>query len=117
MVVEFPLKSTNGSFGESKKRIGGNMLKDKRFKIAHREALIGVILVIINFIWWYGFAYGLGSGDPKDYQYIWGMPEWFFYSCVVGFIVMSILVSFCVKFLFKEVSFDEIEKADEEGKP
>jgi hypothetical protein len=30
---------------------------------------------------------------------------------------MSILVSFCVKFLFKEVSFDEEEKADEEGKP
>jgi uncharacterized membrane protein YhdT len=96
---------------------GGSMLdKDKRYKIAHREAIIGVILVIINFIWWYGFAYGLGSGNPKDYQYIWGMPEWFFYSCVVGFFVMSILISFCVKFLFKEVSFDGEEKENEEGK-
>ena len=116
-MFNFHLRVHMEVLGNLMKKIGGYMLKDKRFKIAHREAMIGVVLVIINFIWWYGFAYGLGSGDPKDYQYIWGMPEWFFYSCVVGFIVMSILVSFCVKFLFKEVSFDEEENADEEGKP
>jgi len=28
-------------------------------KIANREALIGVGLAIFNFIWWFGFAYGL----------------------------------------------------------
>jgi uncharacterized membrane protein YhdT len=84
-----------------------SQVKDKRFKIARKEAIIGVILVVINFLLWYGFAYGLGSGDPRKYQYILGMPEWFFYSCVVGTIVMFILVSFSVKFLFKEVSFEE----------
>ena len=49
-----------------------------RFKIAHREAIIGVILVIINFIWWFGFAYGLGSRSPEEYRYILGFPDWFF---------------------------------------
>lgn len=83
--------------------------RDKRFKIAHREAKIGVALVIFNFIWWFGFAYGLGSGDPATYTYVFGMPAWFFYSCIGGFIVMVILVVFCVKFLFKEVSFEEEE--------
>ena len=34
-------------------------VKDRRFKIAHKEAIIGVILVVINFLLWYGFAYGL----------------------------------------------------------
>ncbi|QCJ44083.1 DUF997 family protein [Bacillus sp. S3] len=82
---------------------------DKRFKIAHREALIGVVLVIINFIWWYGFAYGLGSDQVKNYTYIAGLPAWFFYSCVVGSIVMIILVILTVKFLFKEVPFEEEE--------
>jgi uncharacterized membrane protein YhdT len=86
---------------------GGELMKDKRFKIAHKEAIIGVVLVIINFLWWYGFAYGMGSGDPAQYQYIFGMPEWFFYSCVVGTIVMIILIFLSVKFLFKEVDFDE----------
>ncbi|KKK38576.1 sodium:pantothenate symporter [Mesobacillus campisalis] len=81
--------------------------KDPRFKIAHREAWMGIILVIINFIWWYGFAYGLGSGPVENYTYVFGLPAWFFYSCVAGFILMVILVSFAVKFFFKEVPFED----------
>ncbi|WP_077210866.1 YhdT family protein [Bacillus dakarensis] len=81
--------------------------KDPRFKIAHREAWIGVILVIINFVWWYGFAYGLGSDSVQDYTYVFGLPAWFFYSCVGGFILMVVLVSFAVKFFFKDVPFED----------
>lgn len=82
---------------------------DKRFKIAHREALIGVALVIVNFIIWYGFAYGLGSAKVEDYTYILGLPAWFFYSCIAGTIFMIILVILALKFLFKEVPFEEKE--------
>ncbi|WP_066314749.1 YhdT family protein [Bacillus sp. FJAT-29814] len=82
---------------------------DKRFKIAHREALIGVALVIINFIIWYGFAYGLGSAKVEDYTYILGLPAWFFYSCIAGTLFMIILVILALKFLFKEVPFEEKE--------
>ena len=81
--------------------------KDPRFRIGHREAWIGVILVIINFVWWYGFAYGLASGSVEDYSYVFGLPAWFFYSCVGGFILMVILVSIAVKFFFKEVPFED----------
>jgi len=82
---------------------------DKRFKIAHREALIGVVLVIINFFWWYGFAYGLGSDKVENYTYKFGLPAWFFYSCIVGSVVMVVLVILTVKFLFKDVPFEEEE--------
>ncbi len=85
-------------------------MEDKRYKIAHKEALIGVILVLINFLWWYGFAYGLGSGNPQKYQYIFGLPAWFFYSCVVGTIIMIILVYLCITFIFKEVPFEGEEE-------
>ncbi|KAB7706264.1 DUF997 family protein [Bacillus aerolatus] len=81
--------------------------EDPRFKIAKREAWIGIILVIFNFIWWYGFAYGLGSGPVEEYSFVFGLPAWFFYSCVVGLVVMIGLVFFTVKFFFKEVPFDE----------
>ncbi len=80
---------------------------DKRFKIAHREAIIGVVLVIINFIWWYGFGYGLGSDKVENYTYIYGLPAWFFYSCILGSIVMIILVILAVKFFFKDVPFED----------
>jgi uncharacterized membrane protein YhdT len=86
--------------------------KDYRNKIANREALIGVGLVIFNFIWWYAFAYGLGSKDPEEYGEVFGLPDWFFYSCVLGFIVMVILVFLVVKLFFVEVPFDD----EEEGK-
>lgn len=85
---------------------------DPRFKIAHREALIGIVLVIINFAMWYGFAYGLGQGDPTDYTYVFGFPAWFFYSCIAGTIFMIVLIWVVMKFFFTEVSL-EVEDDDE----
>lgn len=87
-------------------------MKDKRYKIAHREALIGIALVMINFAIWFGFAYGLGSGNPKDYTYVFGFPAWFFYSCIAGTIFMIVLLIVVIKLFFKNVSFDTEEKED-----
>lgn len=82
---------------------------DPRFKIAHREAWIGIGLAIVNFVWWFGFAYGLGSRPVEEYTYTFGLPDWFFYSCVVGFVIISILVIIITKFFLTEVSFEEEE--------
>ncbi|GGH67974.1 sodium:pantothenate symporter [Compostibacillus humi] len=90
-----------------------NKQTDPRFRIAHREALIGCGLAVINILWWYGFAYGLGSKPPEQYTYILGFPAWFFYSCIGGFVLMVVLVVFVVKFMLKEVPLDDEEK--EEG--
>ncbi len=79
-------------------------------KIANREALIGVGLAIFNFIWWFGFAYGLGSKEPSEYTYVFGLPAWFFYSCVLGFVVMVALIIIVIKKFFVEVPLDEEEK-------
>lgn len=85
-----------------------NLYSDKyRFKVAHREALIGCGLALFNIVWWYGFAYGLGSKSPEDYRYILGFPAWFFLSCVLGFIVMVVLVIIVARFYLKEVPFDD----------
>ncbi len=80
---------------------------DRRYKVANREAIIGICLAIFNFIWWFGFAYGLGSKPVEEYTYIAGLPSWFFYSCVVGFLVVVLLVVILVKGVFKEVPFDD----------
>ncbi|PPA70339.1 YhdT family protein [Jeotgalibacillus proteolyticus] len=81
--------------------------EDWRFKIANREALIGVALALFNFVWWFGFAYGLGSRPVEEYTYVFGLPSWFFYSCIVGFITIAVLVILVVRFFFKEVPFTE----------
>ncbi|MBU9673438.1 YhdT family protein [Planococcus sp. CP5-4] len=80
---------------------------DWRFRVAHREAWIGLGLALFNFVWWFAFAYGLGSRPVEEYTYIFGLPDWFFYSCIVGFLVMVVLVTVVVKLFFIDVPFDE----------
>ena len=92
------------------KRKNINSGEDPRFRIANREALIGIGLVLINFLLWYGTAYGIGSIPVAEYTYIWGMPAWFFYSCILVTVVMLLLVVIAVKFLFKEVLLDKEEE-------
>lgn len=87
-------------------------LVDPRYRVANREALIGVGLVVLNFILWYGFAYGLGSGPVEEYNYIFGLPAWFFYSCIIVTIVIFILVVLAVVFLFKEVPLEDEEEGE-----
>ncbi|QHT47047.1 YhdT family protein [Bacillus sp. SB49] len=84
-----------------------NKQDDPRYRIANREAWIGIGIVVVNFLLWFGFAYGLGAEPVEDYQYIWGLPAWFFYSCiaVTGFIF--VVVIFAVRYFFIEVPLDE----------
>lgn len=90
-------------------------MEDPRYKVAHKEAAIGVMLAVFNFIWWYGFAYGMGSGPVSQYHFILGFPAWFFYSCILGFIIVTVLLILAVKFLFTDISLedDEWERAEE----
>lgn len=85
-------------------------MNDQRFRIANREAFIGVGLVIINFAIWFGFAYGLGSTDPENYTYVLGFPAWFFYSTMAGTVFMIALIIFVLKRYFKDVPFDDEEE-------
>ncbi|MDD2206368.1 MAG: YhdT family protein [Aminobacterium sp.] len=90
------------------------MKKTGRYNQANKEALISLALYGVFFAWWYGTAYGLGSGDPSSYTYVFGMPSWFFYSCIVGYIGISFLVWGVVRLFFKDISLEE--SPDKEGR-
>ncbi|WP_416150385.1 YhdT family protein [Salipaludibacillus sp. HK11] len=92
-----------------------NQPLERRFKIAHREAWIGVSLAVINILWWYGFAYTLGSKPPEEYTYIFGFPAWFFWSCIAGFAVMVMLVMIVVKFVLVDMSLEDEEDNTNDG--
>jgi len=80
--------------------------EDKRYKSAKREALYSIILTLLYFVWWYWFAYGMGSKPLSGYKFVMGLPSWFFWSCVVGFIVFSFASWFLVKFFFQDMSLE-----------
>ena len=77
-------------------------------KNVKKETLIVLGLYLLFFAWWYFTAYGFGD-DPSQYNYILGFPEWFFYSCIVGYAGVSVLLWICVRFFFTEIGLDEEE--------
>lgn len=81
-------------------------------KNAKKETYIIIGLYILFFAWWYLTAYGFGD-DPSEYRYILGFPEWFFYSCIVGYVGISTLLWICVRFFFTEMDFEEKEEGRE----
>jgi len=93
------------------------MQQDRRFRIASREALFCTLLTVANFIWWYGFAYGLGSGPAESFTFVFGLPTWFFMSCVAGLPVFSLLAWAMVRFAFTDLPLDPEEpEAEGDGK-
>ena len=77
------------------------------FRQADREALMTLGLYVFFFVWWTVFAFGLGSGDPEEYSYVFGLPAWFFYSCVLGYPVMSLILWIVVRRFFADIPLDE----------
>lgn len=80
---------------------------DSRFLQANREALFALAAYALYFLWWYLTAYGLGSDSTDNYSYTLGMPDWFFYSCVLGYPVACLLVWGLVRFFFKDMPLDD----------
>lgn len=98
-----------------------NFEEDPRYKQCNKEAIMGLLLGIVNLIWWFGFGYGLGSKPVSEYSYILGFPTWFFMSCIVGGILFSTLTVLMVNKLFKHMSLnalteEEIQKYRKEFK-
>ncbi|KYO63790.1 YhdT family protein [Thermovenabulum gondwanense] len=83
---------------------------DPRYVQTNRETLAVFILLIVNIIWWFAFAYGLGSESPDEYSYILGFPSWFFLSCIASLIVFSILLIMVVSFVFKDIPLDPLDE-------
>ena len=81
--------------------------KNNISKQINKEVLITIGLYLFYFVWWYYFAYEYSFDNVEEYKYILGLAEWFFYSCVVGLVLINILVYICIKFLFKDIDFEK----------
>lgn len=90
-------------------------MKESIRKQIQKEVIITCILYIFYFLWWCLFGFGLGSRDTEEYSYILGLPSWFFYSCILGFLVFSTSVYFTLKYFFKDIPLDENFEDEESG--
>lgn len=84
-----------------------NFKVDPRYKQAAKEAWIGIGVFLLNIAWWFAFAFGLGTGPPEKYTYIFGFPAWFFGSVIGSFVVFSLVIFLVVKYIYKDMPLDE----------
>ncbi len=76
-----------------------------------KEALISVALYVGFFIWWYFTGYGIAEkGTPETYTYIFGLPMWFFLSCIVGYVLFCIASIVIIRKFFKDFDLGEEKK-------
>ncbi|MBM9519167.1 YhdT family protein [Desulforhopalus vacuolatus] len=85
--------------------------KEKNRQIS-REAITSVLLYFAFFLWWYFTGYGIAeSGTPETYTYIFGLPMWFFLSCIVGYVLFCVASIFVVRLVFKNFDLgSEVEE-------
>lgn len=75
----------------------------------NKDYLLAISLVLTHFCLWYYFAYiKYGNIEVKDYKYILGLPEWFFYSVILVSIFIIIMVIFLCNYIFnKDIKEEE----------
>ena len=68
-----------------------------------KEAIISILLYLAFFLWWYLTGYGIAeNGTPETYSYIFGLPMWFFLSCIVGYLLFCVASILVVRLVFKD---------------
>lgn len=87
--------------------------KEEKDRQINKETKISIFLYLSYFIWWYVTGYGLSKGNPSEYKYIFGLPMWFFMSCIVGYIWFSIATVIITKKVFKNFDLEDEEIDDE----
>ena len=86
--------------------------KEKNRQI-RKEAIVSVILYAAFFIWWYFTGYGIAEkGTTETYTYVFGLPMWFFLSCVVGYALFVAATIIVVKCFFKNFELG-LERGEE----
>ncbi len=76
------------------------------------ETAVIVVLYLLFFAWWYFTAYGFGD-DPSQYEYVLGFPEWFFYSCIVGYVGISLILWCAVRMFFKDLQLNDDDDTED----
>ncbi|MBM7587302.1 putative membrane protein YhdT [Bacillus pakistanensis] len=85
--------------------------EDSRYAQCSKEMKLVIGYAIVNLIVVIGLAMGVGLNKPaSEVNIIMGFPDWFFWSGIVGSLIMIILAFAMVKIFFKDMSLESEEE-------
>ena len=81
--------------------------EDPRYRQCNKEVLIVLVFFVVNVLIIGGISLLLGYKKPVDQiQIVGGFPAWFFYGCIIGTIVLSLIPFFMIRYFFKDMSLE-----------
>lgn len=84
--------------------------EDSRYVQCTKEMFMVLGFFVINLIVVIGLAMGVGlNKTSEEVNLIWGFPDWFFWSGIIGSIIMIVLTFLMVKIFFKDMSLESEE--------
>jgi uncharacterized membrane protein YhdT len=85
---------------------------DPRFIICEKEMKLVFVVQLIFTIVSIAAAYLLGSGDPKNYSYILGLPTWWFAIIAISVLFTGIVI-YITKFKLVDMDLADEVRNDE----
>lgn len=81
--------------------------EDPRYAVTNREALFAFVYWIAFTLVISGIAWFLGGGKSAgELSFLFGFPQWFFWSCLVAALVLSLVPPIIVHLFYTEVPLD-----------
>lgn len=77
-------------------------------KRSHREAVYTVIAALLLFI----FFWAAIALTDNNQEVLWGLPLWFWLSCIGGYVFSVIVVCALVKFFFLDFDLKTPDESD-----
>lgn len=84
-----------------------HMTEKEKYKQCNKEAIISLMVFTGYAIWWYVTGYVLCDLGVDALPWVFGLPMWFFLSCIVGWILCVVAIALVVKFCFKDFDLGE----------
>ena len=69
---------------------------------SHREAFYTLVAALFLFVFFWASIYLCADSDV----FFWGLPLWFWLSCVGGYVLSVVVVAILVKFFTRHFSLD-----------
>ena len=89
--------------------------EDERYQQCSKEMWLTVAFFLVNVLVMGGLAVVMGYGRPvEEVQLIFGLPVWYWYSGVVGSVVLIILAFLMIKLFFKEMPLGATEEDEQQ---
>jgi uncharacterized membrane protein YhdT len=84
-----------------------DFVEDSRYQQCNKESFVTLLYFLLHMVVVGGIGLAIGYNKGVDQiKFIAGFPSWFFYSSIIGWIFLSLVPIFMIKYYFTDMSLE-----------